>query len=467
MEDNKITGNKTSKTSVLVVAAITTFMAPFMVSAVNIALPAIQDAFAVNAVVLSWIANAYLLATGVSLVPVGKIADIYGRKKIFVSGIFIFTVFTVGTGFAPSVFCIILFRIFQGIGAAMTMTTGIAIITAVFPLNERGKAIGITVAAVYIGLSIGPTAGGLLTGALGWRSIFLINGPIGLLAFILALTKIRDEWADAKGEQLDVFGSLLYGISLICLIYGLSILPEPLGFSLLAGGLIGFAVFVWQELRIPFPVFEVRLFYQNRTFTFSSLAALINYAATFAVSFLLSLYLQYIKGLSPEKAGLVLVCQPLMQAVFSPLAGRLSDRIEPGVIASLGMGLTAAGLMSLTFLKHSTPTMYILASLIVLGVGFALFSAPNMNAIMSSVDNRFYGVASGTLATMRLIGQMLSMAVATLIFSFMIGKVQINPSNYDAFLRSINLAFAIFSVTCTVGIYFSFARGSLRNPQSI
>ncbi len=449
------------------VAALTTFMAPFMISAVNIALPAIQDEFAVNAVLLSWIANAYLLATGVSLVPIGKIADIYGRKKIFVSGIFIFTAFTVGTGFAQSVFCIIIFRIFQGIGAAMTMTTGIAIIAAVFPLNERGKAIGITVAAVYLGLSMGPFAGGLLTGALGWRSIFLVNGPIGLLAFALSLMKIRDEWADAKGEQLDVFGSILYGISLICLIYGLSILPALFGFLLLCAGSIGFVVFVRQELRTPFPVFEVRLFYRNRTFSFSSLAALINYAATFAVSFLLSLYLQYIKGMTPENAGLLLVCQPLMQAVFSPLAGRLSDRIEPAVIASLGMGLTASGLISLVFLKHATPTLYIVASLIILGVGFALFSAPNMNAIMSSVDNRYFGVASGTVATMRLIGQMLSMAVATLIFSFMIGKVQITPSNYDAFLTSINLAFAIFSLTCIVGIYFSFTRGSLRNQHSI
>ncbi len=448
-------------------AALTTFMAPFMISAVNIALPAIQDEFAVNAVLLSWIANAYLLATGVSLVPIGKIADIYGRKKIFVSGIFIFTAFTVGTGFAQSVFCIIIFRIFQGIGAAMTMTTGIAIIAAVFPLNERGKAIGITVAAVYLGLSMGPFAGGLLTGALGWRSIFLVNGPIGLLAFALSLMKIRDEWADAKGEQLDVFGSILYGISLICLIYGLSILPALFGFLLLCAGSIGFVVFVRQELRTQFPVFEVRLFYRNRTFSFSSLAALINYAATFAVSFLLSLYLQYIKGMTPENAGLLLVCQPLMQAVFSPLAGRLSDRIEPAVIASLGMGLTASGLISLVFLKHATPTLYIVASLIILGVGFALFSAPNMNAIMSSVDNRYFGVASGTVATMRLIGQMLSMAVATLIFSFMIGKVQITPSNYDAFLTSINLAFAIFSLTCIVGIYFSFTRGSLRNQHSI
>ena len=465
MEDPNTHGGKTSKTSVLVVATLTTFMAPFMISAVNIALPAIQQEFAVDAVLLSWIANAYLLATGVSLVPVGKIADIYGRKKIFVAGIFVFTAFTVGTAFARSVLCIILFRIFQGVGAAMTMTTGIAIIAAVFPLSRRGKSIGITVAAVYIGLSVGPFAGGILTTVFGWRSIFLVNAPVGLLAFVLSLTKIRDEWADAKGEQFDYLGSILYGLSLVGVIYGLSILPEAFGIGLLGLGLTGFAVFVWQELRTPFPVFEVRLFSRNRTFSFSSLAALINYAATFAVSFLLSLYLQYIKGMSPEKAGFLLVCQPLMQALFSPLAGRLSDRIEPAIIASLGMALTAAGLISFVFLGNSTPTAYIVAGLVVLGIGFALFSSPNMNAIMSSVENRYYGVASGTVATMRLIGQMFSMAIATLIFSFMIGKVQISPANYGDFLSSVNLAFTIFSVMCIVGIYFSFTRGSLRDEH--
>ena len=219
---------------------------------------------------------------------------------------------------------------------------------------------------------------------------------------------------------------------------------------------------VWHELRTRYPVFEIRLFRSNRTFTYSSLAALINYAAVFAVSFLLSLYLQYIKGLSPERAGMILICQPIMQALFSPLAGRLSDRIEPSVLASLGMALTAAGLIFLIFLSETTSTAYIVAVLILLGTGFALFSSPNMNAIMSSVEKKFYGVASGTVATMRLVGQMLSMAIATLVFSFMIGKIEITPSTYDLFLSSINLILIISSGMCIVGIYFSMTRGSLR-----
>jgi len=453
---------QTSKTSVLAVTAVTTFMGPFMVSSVNVALPAIQDEFSLDAVLLSWIANAYLLATGISLVPVGKMADIYGRKKAFAAGIFVFTLSTVVTAFCPSVSWIIGCRVVQGLGAAMTMATSFAIIAAVFPLNERGKAIGITVAAVYTGLSVGPFAGGLLTGFLGWRSIFLVNGPIGILAFVLAVTKIRQEWADAAGERLDLLGSMLYAMALVGIVYGLSALPRSIGVGLLCAGFVAFGMFLWQELRTPCPVFEVRLFQHNRTFAFSSLAALINYAATFAVAFLLSLYLQYIKGLSPQGAGLALVWQPITMALFSPMAGRLSDRIEPAVIASLGMALTAAGLILLIFLSHSTSIGYVVVSLIILGFGFALFSSPNMNAIMSSVEKRYYGVASGAVATMRLIGQMLSMATATLAFSLLIGSVSISPDTYGAFLSSIRWVFSIFSGLCLVGIYFSFTRGALR-----
>ncbi|WP_373500814.1 MFS transporter [Desulfococcus sp.] len=452
---------KTSKKAVLAVAALTTFMSPFMISAVNIALPAIQAEFAVDAVMLGWLANAYLLASGVALVPVGKFADIRGRRKILVEGILLFTVSTVATAFVPSIFWIIVLRIFQGVGAAITMTTAFAIVSAVFPPSERGKAIGITVSSVYLGLSLGPFAGGLLTGAFGWRSIFLINAPIGAAALILAALKIREEWADAAGERLDVAGSLLYGASLICLMYGLSVLPALLGIGLLAGGGAGMALFVRHELRTAYPVFEVRLFSRNRTFAYSSLAALINYAATFAAAFLLSLYLQYIKGLSPEGAGTILICQPAVMALFSPAAGRLSDRIEPSVIASTGMGLTAAGLAALAFLTPETGIPYIVVSLVVLGIGFALFSSPNMNAIMGSVDRRHYGIAAGTVSTMRLIGQMLSMTLATLAFSFFIGNAQIAPPVYPQLLKSVTLCFAAFSVLCAIGIYFSLARGAL------
>lgn len=456
--------HQTSKRSVLFVASLTTFMIPFMVSAVNIALPAIQAEFSVDSVLLSWIATAYLLSTAVFLVPVGKIADIFGRRKIFITGIILFSTSTCASALVPSVALLIGLRILQGLGASMTMATGMAILTSVFPARERGKAIGIVVAAVYIGLSFGPFGGGLMTQYLGWRSIFLVNAPIGLAAVIVAFKYLKDEWADARGERLDIIGCLLYGCALIALIYGASRLTETTGIGLMLAGVIIMGAFVRREGRTAYPVFDINLFRTNRVFAFSSVAALINYAATYAVMFILSLYLQYIKAMTPQTAGLILVAQPLVQTLFSPFAGRLSDRIEPGVIASLGMALTAFGLLLLIFIGEATSSFFIISTLILLGLGFALFSSPNMNAIMSSVDKRFYGIASGVLATMRLIGQMLSMAIVTVLFALIIGRSEITPQTHDVFLKSIKIAFAVFTILCCAGIYFSLSRGKLRKP---
>jgi MFS family permease len=207
----------------------------------------------------------------------------------------------------------------------------------------------------------------------------------------------------------------------------------------------------------------VRLFIANRTFAFSNLAALINYSATAAVAFLLSLYLQYAKGLSPQSAGLVLMVQPAFQALLSPSAGKLSDRIEPGIIASLGMALTALGLFMLSMLELHTSLCFVALSLSCLGVGFALFSSPNTNAIMSSVSREYYGIASGSLATMRLLGQMTSLALATVLFAFTMGQAQIGPGNLHVFVKSVNTAFIISAILCAIGIYFSYARGKLHN----
>lgn len=194
-------------------------------------------------------------------------------------------------------------------------------------------------------------------------------------------------------------------------------------------------------------------------FTFSNLAALINYSATFAVSFLLSLYLQYIKGFSAQDAGLILMYQPVVQAIFSPLAGRLSDKIEPRIVASAGMAVTVTGLLLLTSLEKQTSIEFIAVTLVLLGFGFGLFSSPNTNAVMSSVKRKFYGVASATLATMRLIGQTFNMGITTMIFTLYMGRVQIIPEYHPVFLESVTVAFTVFSVLCFIGIFASLVRG--------
>lgn len=453
----KQTNNIDNRIPALLVATLASFFTPFMASAINIALPSIGLEFNADAILLSWIPTAYLLASAVFAVPFGRIADIHGMKKIFTYGIIIFTVATFLCGAAPSVTSLIAFRILQGIGSAMIFVTGLAIITSVYPPNERGKAIGINIASVYIGLSMGPVLGGILTQYLGWRSIFYVIIPLGLLVIALTALKVKGEWAECRGEKFDTAGSIIYGIALIMLMYGFSILPEELGIILLILGIIGILAFVIFELKVKNPVFEVRLF-KNITFGFSSLAALINYSSTFAVVFLLSLYLQYIKGLDPQFAGIVLVAQPAVMAITAPVAGRLSDRFSPGLIASIGMAITAISLFCFIFLSNNTSLEFIIMVLLVLGFGLGLFSSPNTNAIMGSVKKRFYGIASATVGTMRLIGQMLSMGVAMVIFSIFIGNVQIVPGNYPALLTSIQIVFTIFTILCFVGIFASLAR---------
>ena len=457
--------NTTSKNVALLVSALSSFLAPFMGASTNVALPAIGREFAMDAVLLGWVATSYLLAAAMFLVPLGKIADIHGRKRVFTWGILVYTLASLLCALAPSAAWFIGFRALQGIGSALIFGTSVAILTSVFPLGERGRALGITVATTYLGLSLGPVLGGLLTGLFGWRSIFLINVPFGVLILPLALGKLKGEWAEAKGERFDLVGSIGYGLSLAGLMYGFSRLPGSLGVGLTLAGIVGIALFVGWEIRVQSPVLNVNLFRNNTVFAFSNLAALINYSATTAVGFLLSLYLQHVKGLSPQNAGLILVAQPIVMAILSPVAGRLSDRIESRTIASAGMGLTVVGLVILTLLNEQTALGFIISSLILLGCGFGLFSSPNTNAVMSSVERRSYGVASAIVGTMRLTGQTLSLGIATLIFAVYIGKAQITPENYPLFLVSARTAFIIFAALCVGGVFASLARGRARNVR--
>lgn len=457
--------DKATQYSALLIASLSSFMTPFMISAINIALPSIEKEFKPDAILLSWVATSYLLAAAVALVPFGKLADIYGRKKIYLVGIFLFVVTTFLCAVAHSVWWLILFRLFQGAASAMIFATGIAIITSVFPAAERGRVLGMTVAAVYIGLSCGPFVGGWLTHFFGWRSIFLVCIPIGIAVILLILWKLKGEWAGAPGEKFDLTGSIIYAIAIVSIMYGISLMPSRPSIWILLTGLMALLVFVKWERTVKSPVFEVRLFIDNRVFAFSCLAALIHYSATFGVTFLLSLFLQYIKGLTPQAAGVILIASPVMMAIFSPLSGKLSDRIEPRIIASLGMGITAIGLILLTLVNSSTPSVFIVLSLMILGFGFALFSSPNMNAIMGSVEKRYYGIASGSVGTMRLLGQMFSMGIATLIFAVFIGRAQITPEYYPMLIKSVKTALAIFAGLCGAGIFFSLYRGELR-PNS-
>ncbi len=447
-----------SKVGILITTAIASFLMTFIGSSVNIALPAISKDFSINAVLLSWIVTSYFLAGAIFLVPFGKIADIYGRKKVFFYGVLIYTLSSLFSALSPSAIVLIWFRIFQGIGSAMISGTSVAILTSVFPIGERGKALGINVSAVYLGLTLGPILGGLLTQHFGWRSIFLLNVPLGLTIIILILWKLKEEWAEAKEEKFDFIGSIIYGVSLISIMYGFSVLPSAKGILLVLTGIITTSCFVWWEIKTENPILDLKLFKNNSVFLFSNLSALIAYSSTFSVIFLLSLYLQYIKSLSPQQAGLILASQPIVMTIFSPFAGKLSDKIEPRIIASIGMGFAALSLFSFTFLSKNTNLSFVIFNLVLLGLGLAFFSSPNTNAVMSSVERRFYGVASALRGTMRLLGQTFSMGIAMLIFAIYIGKSKITPKYYPLLLTSMKVAFVVFTGLCFSGIIFSLIK---------
>lgn len=452
---------------VLAITVLAGFLTPFDGSAVTIALPSIGSQFAMDAVTLSWVGTAYLLAAAVFLVPFGRIADIFGRRKVFSLGISIFTLASFLMLSAPNAIFFVAMRALQGTGGAMIFGTGIAILTAAYPVGERGKVLGIYTTAVYLGLSTGPIIGGFITAFSGWHGIFLVNIPLGLATLVLVQRKVHAEWADAEGERFDLLGSFLYGGSLVVLILGMTGLPDQSAFLWIGAGVAGLFAFVIRETHVSSPVFRMSLILENRVFAFSNLTALINYSATYAITFLTSLYLQFIKGYSPIHAGILIIPMPLVQAVFSSFAGRLSDRIEPGVVASAGMGIISCGLLTLVFLDPGTPYWHLLASLVLVGFGMAFFTSPNTNAIMSSVEKRYYSVASGTLATMRVLGQMTSMALVAMIFSIVIGEVAITPEVYPRFMESLRIIFMVFVVLCLTGVFTSLVRGRVRGDGAL
>lgn len=447
----------------LVSATMAAFLTPFMGSSINLAIPAIGEEFQASAVMLGWVVSSYLLASAAFLVPMGRLADMIGRKKVFITGIFLFALFSFLSGLAHNIETFIFYRVLQGAGSAMIFGTNMAILTSVFPPQERGKAIGINSASVYVGLSLGPVLGGFLNHRFGWHSIFFFCALIALIAFFVILFRLKGEWLGAGEEKYDGVGAVLYMLGLIGFMYGLSSFTSVswAPYALLVGVVV-LALFIYYETKTRYPLMNLKLFRSNVAFTFSNLAAFINYSATFAATFLLSLYLQSVRGYDSQVAGLVLLAQPVVMAVLSPIAGALSDRVEPGKVASLGMAITTVSLFAFWFLGPETSIPLVMANLLLMGAGFGLFSSPNTNAVMSSVKREVYGLASSTLGTMRLVGQSVSMAIVTLLMTLFIGHAELEFASQEALIQCTKVSFLVFAVLCFLGVFASMARGSVR-----
>ena len=460
---------KYNKNIILAIATITAFILPFLVASVNVALPTIGRQFNMEAVVMTWTSTAYFLAIAIVQVPFGRLSDIFGRRRLFILGLAVSTFGSFLGGFATSVPMLLLARVFQGLGSGMTFNNAVAILSSVFSGKERAKALGISQSGTYLGLSLGPLFGGFLTEHFGWQSIFFISGAMGVCLVILVLVGIKAEWRDARGEKLDISGTLIYMVGIGAFMYGFSSLPSVTGIIMFAIGAVSLAVFVWWESRAPSPIFKIDLFRNNRIFVFSNIAALITYVSTFALNYLLNLYLQYIKGLTPQTTGLVLITASVMMTTFTVLSGYISQKKDPRMLATLGMAIDFIALAMFIFLGNNTPVWYVVMAMAVYGIGIGLFVSPNTNIIMESVENKVLGVASGILGTMRTAGMMSSMAITMILFTVYIGNVEITSAYYPQFLTSVRIGFIIFSLVGLGGVIAQMvARNSdARNKKAL
>lgn len=447
--------------STIFVAVITSFITSFIGSATNLSIPDMSADFGVGAAAVGWIVTAYMLPVAALSVPFGRIADITGRKKIIVWGIAVFTIGSFASGAAVSFQMIIATRVFQAVGAAMIFATNHAILISEFPGSERGRVLGYALAATYTGLSAGPVLGGIINYSFGWRTIFFLTGAAGIIVIVEAIRRLPDRKSTLEKAGFDRTGNFLYVMMILLTIYGLNRFSDSRGaIALVAAGIVLGVVFVKKELKEEAPLVDVRLFAGNMSYTLSNLAALLNYAATYAIGYLLSIYLQVIQGFSSQTAGIILIVQPLLMAVFSPYMGRLSDRISPYKLATAGMGLCAVSLALLSFINTGTSVAVIVVILCFAGCGFALFSSPNTNAVMSCVDKSSYGVASSVLSTMRNIGHAMSMVMITITVNFNLGDVALAQADPEDLISTMRIAYAVFTAVCAAGIFCSMKRKS-------
>lgn len=445
--------SKTQRALVVVMSAMGGFLVTFMASSINIALPLIQAEFDISAVLLSWVSMSYILVSGAALLPMGRLADFYGRMRLFTLSMVIFAVMSFASAFAPSTEVLLAFRAIHGIGLAIGSAASTAVVVLAYPPESRGRALGLSVSCVYLGVTLGPVLGGLIVHNMGWRSLFLVVGALSLVNVALPLWKLRGvEWREPKTGRFDIVGSIIYATALTALLLGFSLVPDIVGGALLAAGVAGVALFLWWETRAADPLLNIDLFRKSRVFAFSNMAVLVNYSATSAMVFLMSLYLQYNRGLDAQKAGLVLVTGPLIQAVMSPMVGRLADRVNARYLSSVGMGVCLGGLLGLSFVGAQTPFWYVIVMICVLCAGVALFGTPITHTIMASVQTRYVGVASATLATMRQAGMNLSQGVATLVLALEVGRQAIQPGDYPQLLTSMRISYLVFTGLCALGL---------------
>ncbi len=471
----------------LAIISLSSFASAFMGSAFSVAAPKMTDPSSgqyvpgLDEAGMGWIITIYILATAMLQIPFGKVADNYGRKKIYLIGIIIFTSSALVLGFVNSETTLVIFRFIQGTGAALAFATSTAILSSIYPQEERGKAFGINIGSVYLGLTLGPSLGGVIVEHFGWRTIFFSVVPVGAIIAVLVVFLMKGEWKNEEKEKIDYIGALIYIVTLFLLLYGFRSINTSYGFYLIGASIITLIVFLVWERRVEIPILELKLFKKNRFFTFANLSAFFFYTATSSTALLLNYYLQDILYLSVSIAGLILLARPIAQAILSPIGGRLSDKIQHRTITTIGVAMGLIALILLLSINQNSSIILVIFGLLFGGIGFGLFSSTNANSIMSSVPKKTYGMASALVGTMRTVGQSISLGFATLMFSVILGQPNISPEigfkqtnlheslpnflslsqHNQLLLLTIKIAFAVSLGMCVIALFASYLRGKM------
>ncbi|HCH24086.1 MAG TPA: MFS transporter [Oceanospirillaceae bacterium] len=428
-------------------------------SAINIAIPAIGDELKVDAEALSWIPTAMLWGNVVFLLPIGRLADRYGRKRLFGLGVVLYIVSSALIFITYEIYMLLLVRVLQGIAGSMVYGTGLAIIGAIYANSSRGQALGLVGSSVYFGLTMGPLIGGWLIMDWGWRSIIWMPAIVAAAALVVLFTFVKGEWRTPDAPKLDWQGLALMALAVTLFLLGMGQISEPFYMTMAVSGLVLFALFIRHQLNRENPLLRIRAVKANRMLNRSLLAGFFVYGSSFSLVFLLSMYLQYVHAMTPIEAGKIVMIQTLVMMVLSPIAGRLSDKYEARYLSTLGCALFAIGYLLMSQVGSDTSIGYIITVMVLVGVGFGLFSAPNNNAAIGAVPADRLSIASALINLARTTGNMFSSALVMVLFSVIIGDVAITPEQHPRLLLVIEIAMLLSTAYVVIAGVFSYRRG--------
>ncbi len=442
--------------------ALSIIMSTLDSSVVNVALPVIRAEFDAGIKLIEWVITSYLLTITAFLMVFGRMADMYGRKRIFMGGIAVFTLSSAACAFSNSIYWLIAARSLQGMGAACLMANGNPIVTEVFPQHQRGRILGLVGTTVAIGLTSGPVLGGVITTYFGWRYIFLFNLPIGALTMYFA-QRFLPRGERQKTARFDFSGAAAMTLALISMLLLLTKFEQwgaAVSVILSVFVLSLFYIFILIERKAAAPMIELSLFRDNR-FSHANLAAFLNFAARFSVVFLLPFYLMDLRGMLPSQAGILMTPVPLMFALIAPISGSLSDKIGTRLLTTAGMLLTAVGLGMLVLIGESSSIWFILSSLMLMGIGGGLFSSPNVSTIMGSVPLERLGNAGAMTALVRNLGMIVGVAWSAAVFIAVSGHELEFAGSPETFVPAFRVTMIIAMALAFLSALISYIRGEI------